>query len=221
MGNQVNFFASPSDLKQLFYRMSEKDVIILSTVGDVLNAEDVFDRIESDYRGKTFGESNVCIACSNSNIVYTFFENHKSIDQLQSEVIQFNACIQMPKKVLDKSSVYNHFKKEGFIVIHDTAEYQRRMDELMKHPIYINNPNYINNGFEHGRFWYAPSYYDCCGSKVYKSKEIEHLYKFIANYIHRFYMPSKDRFGYIAPFAYQEYLKGNFIPCSGKNMVEF
>lgn len=221
MGRQICFFATPVDLEQLFQKIFENDMIVLSQSGKKLDIEDISQLIYSDFEGRSFGKSQFYITRENFNLVYLFCDGVKTINQLHSEVIQFYACRQLPEKILDTSSVDNGFRKGEFIVVHDTTEYQRQIEALRKRPIYMHNPNYIRNGFEHGRFWYTPDYYDETGKKIHKSKQLEDLYKFIGRYVRQTYKLAKDKFGYIAPYAYKNYLDGSFVPCSGKTKIEF
>lgn len=79
----------------------------------------------------------------------------------------------------------------------------------------------IRTCYEHGRLWYDPNFYDENFNKNPKCKELSSMYDTLKRYIKKNYKISKCKCGYIGPYAYDEYLKGNYISCSGKTRIEF
>lgn len=79
----------------------------------------------------------------------------------------------------------------------------------------------IRTGYEHGRLWYDPYFRDDSYNETAKCKELTAMYNLLKRYIQKNYRISKCKCGYIGPYAYEEYMKDNFIPCSGKNRIEF
>lgn len=79
----------------------------------------------------------------------------------------------------------------------------------------------VINGYEHGRFWYDTSYYDNEGRIVKKNKKLTEFFNALKRYITKNYKISEDKWWYIGPDAYKEYLKGSFVPCSGTTLIKF
>lgn len=75
--------------------------------------------------------------------------------------------------------------------------------------------------YEHGRFWYAPSYYDNNEQLVRKTKDLEKFFNKLKRYIVKHFIISVDKSWYIGPDAYIEYKKGFFVPCSGNYQIKF
>ena len=220
MGRQICYFASPVDLDQFFSSKLCDGIIFLDQFGNKLELKHLIHAISSDFNATSFGASQCYITKENFNIYY-FSNENRSIDFQKSEVIQFSACRQFPQEIIDMSLITKKFSKEGFVVIDDSEEYYRQLAKLLENPIYIKNPNYIANGFEPGRLWYASDYYDNEGEKTKKTNELKSLYLSMEKYIKKQFRASKDGFGYIGPSAYQMYLEGAFVPCSGEIQIEF
>ena len=218
MGKQVCFFATPSDLKQLFDDVFCGELWLLNQNGERIDFRNLYGCITNDFFGKSFGQSQCYLTKKGFKLSYN---SYNRINQLESEVIQFNSCIQLPRRTVDMSSVYAKFTKDKFIVIDNVAEFECELAKCRENPTYIDNPNYIENAYKHGRFWYESFYYDDMGNKVYKTKELDKLYLMFQKHIRKNYILSEDKFAYIGLDAYQRYLSGNFVPCSGKNRVKF
>lgn len=220
MGKQIRFFATPTDLKRFWADTLQNGLVAIDCYGDLLKFEQINALIERDFRGDCFGVSNCYITRDGLDLYY--FPN-KRLDVLKSEVIQFSACTQSPEKKVDLSSVTSRFSKGGIIVIDKSneTEYNRQLSELMENPTYIRNPNHVPNGYEHGRLWFSPDYYDDNGQKMWKSDELSKIYSALVRRIRRTFKPSKAHYGYIGENAYQMYLEGKLIPCSGKNLIDF
>ncbi len=218
MGRQVCFFLTPKDLSGLINALYARGVKVVDDYGNNINLESLTQFIENDFNGKSFTDSFCYMYEDGFKLAY--FDGSKTINQIESEVIQFRACRQQSKKIMDTSSVEKNFEKGGFIVIDNTEEYQRQMDECRKNPVYIDNPLYVPNGFEHGRFWCSTDYYNEYGEKVNKCKELKSLFSFCKRYITKNARLSKTKFAYIGEDAYQKYLEGTFIPCSGRSKIE-
>lgn len=219
MGKQICFFATPSDLNKLFEEMYLDNIIFMDDFGQKQDKEKLFFMVNRDFSGKSFSESHFYITKTGVNLFYNYYDGGKKIDQLKSEVIQFHSCTQSPPIIIDTSSVDNNFRKGEFVVINDSDEYHKQMTELMKNPAYINNPNHVEHGFEHGRFWYTSDFYDDEGKKVRKSKELDKLFNGLSKFIKRNFKETKDKFAYIGPDAYEKYQEGVFVPCSGRNII--
>lgn len=80
--------------------------------------------------------------------------------------------------------------------------------------------NSVKHGFEHGRFWYEPNYYDEKGVQVQKSKELDKLFDSFSKYVKKNYKLTADKFAYIGPNVYEKYREGVFNPCSGKYLIK-
>ena len=206
MGKQICFFTTEEDTRDLIK-------IIRSVGGIIVNIK--------NQEIKTITDSKAFVRLKSSIMLYDIVGEEQLINQNKSEVIEFSLCARQHLQIIDTSSVDNHFKKGQFLIIDNPEEFRMQMDKLMQNPVYIKNPNYITNGFEHGRFWYNPEYYDVEGNKVIKSSELNSLFGFLQKYIKQHYKLSKDKFGYIGFNAFQKYLEGVFIPCSGKNKINF
>lgn len=79
----------------------------------------------------------------------------------------------------------------------------------------------LPNQYEHGRFWYEKQYYDQRGNLITKRQDLDKMYQSLAQKVRRISNISKTKFAYILPDAYRMYKEGNFIPCSGRNTIEF
>ena len=219
MGRQIRFFATPHDINILLKKIYSDNIIVIGDFGQEIKQEQFFILVNSDFSGNSFGMSQAYIAKKEFDLFYNSYDNIEKINQISSEAIEFHTCPPSPAKTIDTSPVDNNFKKGGFIVVDDSDEFDRQMKELMKNPTYIDNPSYVENGFEHGRFWYAPEYYDDYGNKVRKSKELDILFNNLSKFIKKNYRLTKDKFAYIGPDAYEKYLEGSFVPCCGRNKI--
>lgn len=219
MGRQVCFFITPHDLRCFLDTVLSDDIIILDDCGkkitsDVLcaDAEDVFNK-------KQGGAKNFYFTKNGFNIAYNPIS--KKLDSICSEVIEFNYGGNSPKMRLDTSSVDKRFSKNGFIVIDDTDAYYKMLEDIYANPVYIDNPNYVENGYEHGRLWFDNTYYDENGIKTAKREELTKLYNQMKRFATKNWKLSNDKFGYIGTDAYELYLKNRFRPCSGKFLIKF
>lgn len=220
MGKQIVFFATPADLKQLFQIISLKEGIVLDQFGTMIDIESVLNMCIDCFDGKTFS-CDLYLTLEGLKISFFSEKKERLINPLESEVIQFRPCMRQPKAIHDTSSVDDQFKIGDYIVIHDTEKYSQLMDEFMEHPRYRENPNYVENGFEHARFWFEPEYFDESGEKVKKSKKLCSLFGALQNRIKTSYKLSNNGFGYIGKNAYASYLLENFVPCSGNTRIAF
>lgn len=206
MSKQISFFISNKDTDELIH-------LIRSLGGITVNAE--------GYEITKIIDNKCFIKMHNSKLVYDSLGKERTLNQNVSEIIEFSVCSPQPSRIIDTSEVDNHFKRGGFFIIDDSEEFHRQMNEIMKNPTYIDNPNYIINGFEHGRIWYSHEYYDNNGKKNVKSEQLNSLFSYLQRYIKQNYKIAKNKFGYIGPDAYQKYRKGLFVPCSGRIIIEF
>lgn len=221
MGKQICYFAKQKDINELIVYIYMLKGKIIGSESKELSEEELQLLYDYDFCQERFGKNKFWITKPGFKLVLKKYGGVEAIDELSSEVIEFSLCTPQLEKEIDTSPVDNNFRKGGYLIIDDSDEYQRQIQELMKNPTYIDNPNYIKNGYEHGRLWYAPEYYDDSGEKIHKSKELDTLYNALNRYIRKNYRISKTKFGYIGPDAYQRYLEGKFIPCSGRNKIEF
>lgn len=76
-------------------------------------------------------------------------------------------------------------------------------------------------GYEHGRLWYEPSFFDNEGKLVKKSKDLNSFYNLLKKHITNNYIISKNKHWYIGTEAYDLYLQGKFTPYSGITKIEF
>lgn len=221
MGRQVCFYITQFDVDDLIKVIYNKNGIIIDSTGKKLNENELKLMTDSNYYQKHFNSNKFFITKQELFLKYNFENNQKHINEIVSEVIEFSLCTPIPKKIVDTSIVYNDFKRYGFTVINDADKFHEQMKELMNNPTFIDNPNYCQNGFENGRLWYSQEYYNDEWQKVNKSKELTELFNSLKNYITKKYKLSKDKFAYIGPNAYDEYICGQFIPCCGKNKIFF
>ncbi len=77
------------------------------------------------------------------------------------------------------------------------------------------------NQYEHGRLWYERQYYDKNANMVIKSKELDKMFDSLARKVRANGIISETEFAYILPDAYKLYKEGRFIPCSGRNKINF
>ena len=219
MGSQICFFITPNDFAYLLDKTLSYDIIILDKYGEEITPGELYSKIEYGYERKICHSDNYYFTKNGFNISY--FSDSGLLDFQKSEVIQFSFCKNSPPKILDKSTIDQRFLKNGFIVIDDSAEYSKLLDDIIKNPVYKDNPNYIENGYEHGRLWFANSYYDEYGIKITKSDELKKFYSSMQRFIKKNWKLSNDKFGYIGIEAYRLYLQNQFIPCSGKSRIKF
>lgn len=215
MGKQICFFANEVDLKEMFKIVALDEIVLLNKTGEIVTIEDFFSCIDSYFQKDNQLTQTWYLSCSDSKIEYIISGDYRCVNPLKSDVIEFHHCTKIPSKILDTSSVNNMFLKNGFIVIDDTDKYNSLMEELRRNPKYINNPHYKKNGFEHGRFWCNDSICDDKRNKLFRK------FNQIKRYISKNYILSKQKYAYIGPHAFDDLKNGNFIPCSGKNIVEY
>lgn len=219
MGKQICFFASSKDIKLLIDQVQSLCAIIVDCSGNMLNSDELWAITDANYRKEHLDGTKFFISRPYLSLCYYQLHGKSYIDQLQSEVIELSFCRPSPVKIIDTSSVDNHFIKNGYVVIDDSEKYHGMMNELMKHPVYVLNPNYIENGFEYGRLWYSPDCMSGNGIRTKKSKELHELYNALRRFIQHNYKLTKDKFAYIGPDAYEKYKQGNFVPCSGSQRI--
>ena len=53
------------------------------------------------------------------------------------------------------------------------------------------------------------------------NRDLKNVSVEVGDIVAKNYKISKCKCGYIGPYAYDEYLKGNYLPCSGKTRIEF
>ena len=219
MGRQISFYATQKDADDLIEQIYLQGGIVLESTGTPLGKDELLSITDYDYCQKHFDSNKFFVAKPDFSLCYHVNTAKKSIDEIKAEVIEFSLCNPSPTKVIDISSVDNNFRKEGFVIIDDSDEYHRQMDELIRNPTYIDNPNYVEHGFEHGRFWYSQEFFDDEGKKVSKSKELSKLFNNLSKFIKENFKQTKDKFAYIGSDAYDKYNDGIFIPCSGRNKI--
>jgi hypothetical protein len=219
MGKQICFFVTQKDVNALVEQIHSYKAFVVNAEGQRLNDEDLLSIADYDYCQKHFGSNKFFIVKPEFALCFYFNINKNTIDEMKAEVISFSLCSPQPERIVDTSPVDNNFRKNGFIVIDDSDEYQRQLEELMKNPTYIDNSNYVKDGFEHGRFWYSPQYYDVNGNNINKSKELDTLFNGLSKFVKKNFRQSKDEFAYIGPDTYEKYQEGVFIPCSGRNKI--
>lgn len=221
MSKQICFFTTQKDIDLLISLIYSLGAIIIDYTGKTLTKQVLSNIADYDHQQKNLHYNNVLITKPNFTLAYKMSSKGMVVDKCVSEVIEFSFCSPVPRTIIDTSSVDEEFRKEGIIVIDDTERYHRLMKALMDNPPYIENPIYIENGFECGRFWYAASFYDTDGNLNPKSKEVDTLFRGLKNHIRKNFLLSKDKSYYIAPDAYEKYLLGFYVPCSGKYRIVF
>lgn len=77
------------------------------------------------------------------------------------------------------------------------------------------------NQYEHGRFGYERQYYDQIGNIIIKRPDLDKMHQTLVRKVRKNGINSKKKFAYILPDAYRRYKEGTFIPCSGRNTIEF
>ena len=220
MGRQICFYATQKDVDLLIREMQRNGGIVIGYDGEELSKEHLSCIADYGFCENHFGGNRFLVTKNSFPLSHSVLEGEGEINPVESTVIEFALCTPHPPKTIDLSLVENNFRRDGFIVIDDSDEYHRQMSELMKNPTYIDNPNYIQNGFEHGRLWYSPKFFDSDGKNCSKSKELDGLYNGMRRFIKRNFKQTKDKFAYIGPDAYAKYKEGAFIPCSGRNRID-
>ncbi|MGN1156822.1 MAG: hypothetical protein ACI4TK_11650 [Agathobacter sp.] len=213
MGKQIRLFATNHDWEKLLESIYSRGLYIIDMYGNAVSScqiKDILNGLKSH---------NYYITKDNWKIDYrdTF------VAFITSELIQFHGCRPSPETMIDLYPVEKHFQKGCFTVIgaNESDKYHQLLDEYMNNPIRVPNPNYIENGYEHGRFWCPTSYYDNNGNVVYQNKDVIKEYNFIVRLIKKEAIISEDKAFYIMPDAYQRYKENSFIPCSGRYSIDF
>lgn len=219
MGKQICFYITQKDVNTLIEQIYLQDGFVLDSTGTALSKDELFSIADCDYCKKHFNSNKFFIAKQNFSLCYHANTAKRSIDEKKAEVVEFSLCTPSPAKVIDTSSVDNNFRKEGFVIIDNPDEYYKQMNEFMKNPIYIDNPSFVEHGFEHGRFWYSPEFFDDNGIEISKSKELSKLFNSLSKFIREHFKQTRDKFAYIGMDAYEKYRDGDFIPCSGRNKI--
>lgn len=202
--------------KKVCFFITEKDAI------DLIEIIKFYGGVKFDTEKNDLQKNNkFFFKLPDSVLVYASYNGEKNLNQIESEIIEFSLSKPQSPQVLDVSSVEEHFRKGEFIVVDDSDKFRSLMDELQKNPIYIDNPNYIPNGYECGRIWFEPKYYDINGIKKSKNKKLTSLFSAIKRYVQKNYVLATNKNYYIGPDAFQKYIDGEFIPCSGSSIIEF
>ena len=218
MGKQICFYGTQIDVNNIIDIIHQKNGVVIDGTGTVLSKTELNSIADWYYSESHFGGNKFYITKQEFLPYHHTKTTKKSIKEFPFEVIEFSLCTPSPAKVLDTSYVDARFTKEGFVVIDDSDEYHRLMNELMENPIYVCNPNYVENGFEHGRLWYSASCFDS-NESIKNHKEVCGLYNSLSRYIRDHFKQTKDKFAYIGMDAYELYHQGRFIPCSGRNSI--
>lgn len=213
MGKQIRFFATNNDWCNLFDSIYSKGLYIIDDNGNRFNLCEVKDILHNP-KNKIF---MYYIVKDNWKIDY----NGTFIFPLTSELIELSICRSIPQTTVDLSPVDKHFQKGEYIVVNDRDKYLKLYEDYMKDPIYVPNPHYIENGYEHGRFWCPTSYYDNNGNTVYQNKEVIKEYNFLVRLIKKDAIISQDKAFYIMPDAYKKYKENTFIPRAGCYSIDF
>lgn len=202
-----------------------KEVCMFITEKDAMDLVEIIKShggIELDGKSNNFETNNkFFFVLPNSVLIYSSHNDEKRLNQIESDIIELSWSVPQSSQVLDVSIVEEQFKKGKFVVIDDSDKFHRLMSELQKNPVYVDNPNYIVNGYEHGRLWVETQYYDITGNIIYKNKKLTSLFLAVKRYIQRSYVWSTNKGWYIGPDAYQKYIDGKFVPCSGRTIIEF
>ena len=221
MSKQICFFATQKDINLLLSRIYSLEAIVVDYTGKPFSKEELLYATEYSCWQNYYQHNKFLITRPRASLSYRIAHERVEVDQCISEVIEFSLCTPVPRIVVDTSSVDEEFQKDGMIIIDDTERYDRLMKELMNDPPYIENPSYIENGFEYGRLWYSSTFCNPNGDIIKKTKDGDLLFKNLKTFIQRHFLPSRDKFAYIAPDAYEKYLLGTFVPCSGRNRIVF
>ncbi len=204
MGKSICFFITEKDVMDL--------ISFIKTNGGVeINEE----------KNQVKNPDKLFFALPDSELVFSSYNDEKRLNQIESEIIELSFSTPQPFEVLDLSVVEKHFKKGEFVVIDDMDKFHHLMNELKKNPVYIDNPNYIINGYEPGRIWFENQYYDVNGNKKNKSKKLSTLFLLTKRYIQKNYILSMNKDYYIGIDAFKKYVDGEFVPCSGNNVIRF
>ena len=220
MGKQICFFATAVDFHQLLDLIYNRGSYIIDQSGNKVSFEDAISNISEAYKtGRVL--SHYYIVKDSWKIVY-WDSGH--VNQLVSEAIELSICHRISEKTVDLWPVEKYFQKGGYTVISNSEEsdkFHEMYEEYMENPIYIPNPMYIENGYEHGRLWYPTSFYDKSGKTVLQSKEVTKEYNALARAIKKISILSDDKFAYILPDALEGFKNNTFIPRSGKYTIKF
>lgn len=221
MSKQICFYSTEQDIKELFNCSFLKDIILIKNDGKEVAIDEFLNDAYTYFADDSFSIKTYYLCDKDSIIEYDKIDNNCYINPTKSDVIEFFYNHKIPPKVLDTSSVDKLFMKNGFLIIDDSSRYRILIKELYEKPKYIDNPNYIKNGYEHGRFWYCDKYLDDLGNIIKKSNGMSKVFDQIRRYISKNYLLSCTKFAYIGLDAYNNYKLNRFIPCSGKTVIEF
>ena len=207
MGRQICFFATPNDLLQIIQSITKYKCLLMNKNGVQSELDAVYEPLCAKYND--FGFEQYYIATTNSKISYGVNKmNEQYIDSSNSDVIEFLSCGRIPQTTIDREPVEKHFRRGDYVVVDDIFKYFQITEEYMKNPKYIDNPCFIENGFEHGRF-----YLDTTRAPI--SKETTTLYNALVRAVKKYGRLDKDKYAYILPDAYNLYLRGEYVPRSG------
>lgn len=211
MGRQICFFATQKDVDFLVREVEKKEGFILDFSGNALSQSELASIADEEYCQQRWGSNQFCVATKNSSITY----KNSKIDVLSSDIITFSLCKSSPKQIIDTSCVDQQYQRRDCVIITAPQEYRNQIKELIKCPVYITNPNYVKNGYQHARFW-------CSTSKdLFGTKEFEQLFLHLKKVIQKTFRLSKDKQFYLGEDADKQFQKGLFIPCCGKNHIDF
>ena len=220
MGRQIPFFATASDFHRILDLVYKRGLYVIDFSGKKLSLKEIKESISEAYK--------TCKHHSHFFIVkdgwkITFSDSF--VSQLDSEAIELSICHRIPEKTVDLRPVEKHFKKGGFTVISSPEEsdrYHKMLEEYLKDPIYIPNPCYVENGFEHGRIWYPTCFFGTDGKTVLPTRELGKEYNALVRSIKKISIRSDDKLPfYMLPDATENFRRKTFVPRSGSYTISF
>ena len=217
MGRQIRFFATASDFHQLLDIIYSRGAYVLDHSGNKLSLENIKENIFDSYTTENFLH-HFYIVKDGWRIAFS----NGFVNQLDSEAIEVSICRKIPEKTVDMSPVHKHFQINGYTVISDSDKYFELLREYEKNPIYIPNPQYVENGYEHGRFWCPSFFYDADSKSPPQSKAVTREFNALVRVIKKLGTLSDDKkTAYILPDAFEGFKNKTFIPRSGISTIEF
>ncbi len=209
MSKQKSVFMLGLDYKDIFDYVTSINAKFIHTTGDTI------------YNYKELIIHTKCYIINNSIDTEALYKVSGHIDPCRSEVVEFCRSFEVPSQILDITPIKERFGNNGGLIIDDENEYDRIMADIKANPTYVDNPQFTEYAYNSGRFWTTLFYFDESYTKITKSKSLQQLWNKISRFISNNFRISERKDYYIGRTAYQEYLAGKYIPCSGNYMIKF
>jgi hypothetical protein len=220
VGRQIPLFATDSDFHMLLDLVYKRGLYVIDFSGKKLSLNEIKDSISEVYKT---GKHHPHFFIVRDGWKIAFSDGF--VNQLDSEAIELSICHRIHEKKIDLSPVDKHFQKGGFTTISSPEEsdkYHKMLDEYLKDPILIPNPNYVENGYEHGRIWYPTCFFGANGKTTLPTRELGKEYNALVRSIKKISIRSDDKLPfYMLPDATENFRRKNFVPRSGSITISF